>query len=164
MVPSGAENAAILPASPALRFARDCTESSGERKKPDALTQQRDRTIRTDPRESASGCTKESERGIEAVIIGFKPGSNGHAGLVGAVEFGIPGPDGSLAPIAWVSSLSDLERLALIEPGPTGDISFAHHHLGRRAVLAGQDLSPKAGRIRHARLVRWIDPLDVKAS
>ncbi len=70
VVPSGAENGAILPASPTLRIAPDCTETRGERKKPDAVTPQRGRTIRTDPRESASGCTKGNERGPSRIRTG----------------------------------------------------------------------------------------------
>lgn len=98
---------------------------------------------------------------FEAFITGFKPGSNGHSGLVGAVEFGVPGPDGLLLPIAWVSSLSDSERLFLTQAGSMSQPSLAHGCLGRRAIVAGQNLSAKAGRIRHARLVRWIDTIEL---
>ncbi len=70
VVPSGAENGAVLPASATLRFAPDCTETRGERKKPDAVNPQRGRTIRTNPREPASNCTKGKERGPSRIRTG----------------------------------------------------------------------------------------------
>jgi hypothetical protein len=98
---------------------------------------------------------------VEAFVTGFKPGTNGHSALVGAVEFGIRNPDGSTLPIAWVSSLSDDERSILTAAGLAGPVQMAQGHVGRRAIIAGQELSAKAGRLRHARLVRWVDPIDV---
>lgn len=97
---------------------------------------------------------------VEAFITGFKPGTNGHAALVGAVEFGVRDADGATVPIGWVSSLSDLERHLLTDPLSQGHSRLASRHLGRRAILAGQDLSARSNRIRHARLVRWIDPIE----
>jgi ATP-dependent DNA ligase len=97
---------------------------------------------------------------VEAFITGFKPGTNGHAGLVGAVEFGVRDAAGSTVPIAWVSSLSDRERHLLSGPRSFGYTGLESRHLGRRAILSGQDLSARSRRIRHARLVRWIDPIE----
>lgn len=97
---------------------------------------------------------------VEAFVSGFKPGNNGHTGMVGAVEFSTRHADGSSVPVAWVSSFSDRERFVLTDLSPNGDVRIASHHLGRRAVLAGQDLSARSRRMRHARLVRWIDPID----
>jgi ATP-dependent DNA ligase len=97
---------------------------------------------------------------VEAFVTGFKPGTNGHAALVGAAEFGVRDAAGSTRPIAWVSSLSDRERHLLTDPLANGHTRLASHHLGRRAILAGQDLSARSNRIRHARLVRWIDPIE----
>jgi integrase len=70
VVPSGAENGAIQPASATLRIAPDCTETRGERKKPDAVNPQRGKTIRTNPREPASNCTKGKERGPSRIRTG----------------------------------------------------------------------------------------------
>lgn len=106
------------------------------------------------------------KRGIEmeAFITGFKPGTNGHSHLVGAVEFGVRKPDGSTLWIAWVSNLSDADRFELTESPSARDVQLASHHIGRRAVITGLDQSAKAGRIRHARLVRWIDPIQVRTA
>ena len=87
---------------------------------------------------------------------------NGHAAMVGAVEFAIRDAEGSPVPIAWISNLSDSDRMALTETGMNGQPSMGIWHLGRRAVISGQDLSSRAKRFRHARLVRWIDPFRVK--
>ncbi|MBM3993442.1 MAG: hypothetical protein FJ303_04730, partial [Planctomycetes bacterium] len=70
VVPSGAENGAILPASGALRIAPDCTETREKRKRTDALTPERDRTIRTKTRHVASGCTNGNERGPSRIRTG----------------------------------------------------------------------------------------------
>jgi integrase len=70
MVPSGAENRAILPASATLRIAPDCTETRDERKRTDAVTPERTRTIRTDSHESASDCTNGNERGPSRIRTG----------------------------------------------------------------------------------------------
>ena len=96
---------------------------------------------------------------VEAFVTGFKPGTNGHAALVGAVEFGVRDADGSTVPIGWVSGLSDFERFELTETRLNGDVTIGPRHLGRRAIISGQELSARASRIRHARLVRWIDTL-----
>ncbi len=97
---------------------------------------------------------------VEAFITAAKEGRNGHSSSIGAVQFGVRRNDGSTIPIAWVSNLSDRERQLLIDPLSNGRPRLAPHHLGRRAVLAGQNLSARSNRIRHARLVRWIDPLE----
>lgn len=99
---------------------------------------------------------------VEAFVTGFKPGTNGHAAVVGAIEFAVRDAGGSPVPIAWVSNLSDSDRMALTETGMNGQPSMGIWHLGRRAVISGQDLSSRAKRFRHARLVRWIDPFQVR--
>jgi Phage integrase family len=70
VVPSGAENGAIQPASATLRIAPDCTVRRGKTKRTDALTPDRGSTIRTDPHQSASGCTKGDERGPSRIRTG----------------------------------------------------------------------------------------------
>lgn len=97
---------------------------------------------------------------IEAFVTDSKEGTNGHAGQIGAVQFSVRHSDDSTTPVAWVSSLSDRERFLLTDPQRNGHVRLAPHHLGRRAVLTGQDLSARSRRIRHARLVRWIDPIE----
>jgi ATP-dependent DNA ligase len=47
---------------------------------------------------------------VEAFVSGFKPGNNGHAGMVGAAEFSTRQADGPSVPVAWVSSWSNEER------------------------------------------------------
>jgi ATP-dependent DNA ligase len=47
---------------------------------------------------------------IEAFVSGFKPGNNGNATLVGAVEFAVRQANGCIKPVAWVSSWTDDER------------------------------------------------------
>lgn len=103
----------------------------------------------------------KKKRGIEveAFVTGFKPGNNGHAAMVGAIEFAVRDAEGSPVPIAWISNLSDSDRMALTEIGMNGQPSMGIWHLGRRAVISGQDLSSRAKRFRHARLVRWVDRL-----
>jgi ATP-dependent DNA ligase len=98
---------------------------------------------------------------VEAFVTGFKPGTNGHTGLVGAVEFSTRNPDGSTVPIGWVSGFADSERWALTEVDVNGCIGIAPDCLGKRAIISGEDFSARAQRIRHARLVRWVDPIDL---
>lgn len=92
---------------------------------------------------------------VEAFVTGFKRGTNGHAGLVGAVEFGIR-KNGSVVPIAWVTGWTDEDRLRMTQADSSGNVSLAPDYLGRRAVIFGQELSAKSYRIRHARIKRWL--------
>ena len=96
---------------------------------------------------------------VEAFVTGFKPGNNGHAGLVGALEFSVRQATGATVPIAWVSGFLDSERKSLSHYDRDGNLRLAPCHLGRRAVISGQQVSARSRRFRHARLVRWIDPL-----
>jgi ATP-dependent DNA ligase len=99
------------------------------------------------------------KRGIEAeaFVSGFKTGNNGHASMVGAVEFSIRQADGSSAPVAWVSSWSDQDRRSMTHVDPTGEVTLNPSYLGRLALIEGQDRSAKSRRIRHARLRLWLD-------
>ena len=94
---------------------------------------------------------------VEAFISGFKPGNNGHAGMVGAVEFSTRHADGNSVPVAWVSSWTEQERRALTSSDPTGKVVLNPSCLGKRALIEGLDHSAKARRIRHARIRRWLD-------
>jgi ATP-dependent DNA ligase len=95
---------------------------------------------------------------VEAVVTGFKPGTadRGNANLVGAVEFSIPEANDLPRPIAWVSSWTDEERQRMTSL-EDGAVILAADYVGRRAVITGQDIAGKSGRIRHARIVRWLD-------
>lgn len=93
---------------------------------------------------------------VEAYVSGFKLGHNGHAGMVGAIEFSTRMADGSTVPVGWVSGWSDKERLAMTLRDADGAIRLNPTILGRRAVLVGQDKSSKSRRLRHARLKTWI--------
>ena len=92
---------------------------------------------------------------VEAFVTGFKPGTNGHANLVGAVEFSVENADASRAAIAWVSSFSNEERLAMTTRDSSARVLLNPSFLGRRAVIAGQDRSAKSDRFRHARILKW---------
>jgi hypothetical protein len=89
-------------------------------------------------------------------VTGFKPGTTGkgNAELVGAVEFSVR--DGhALRPIAWVSNWTDDERRAMTNrenDATTLDPTV----IGKKAVIGGHDIAAKSGRIRHAKLIRWV--------
>ena len=102
---------------------------------------------------------RKREVRVEAFVTGCKPGTpgRGNADRVGAVEFGVREEDGTVRPVAWVSAWVDAERDALTVTGDDGTVTLNPAYLGRRAVLAGRDYSARARRLRHARLVRWLD-------
>ena len=61
----------------------------------------------------------------------------------------------ALKPVAWVSHWTDDERRAMT----SRDDDFATLDpavLGKRAVIGGHDIAAKSGRIRHAKLIRWV--------
>lgn len=94
---------------------------------------------------------------VVAEVSGFKAGSEGkgNADLVGAVEFSVR--DGNrLQPIAWVSNWTDHERRSMTRHDE-GVITLNPAMIGRKAVIAGHDIAVKSGRVRHAKLVRWVD-------
>jgi ATP-dependent DNA ligase len=94
---------------------------------------------------------------VEGFVTGFKPGTpnNGHAHLVGALEFSVRDSNETTRPIAWVSNWTDNERQAMTHHGPNGEVRLNPTYLGRRALIIGQDYSAKSNRLRHARLKRW---------
>ena len=94
---------------------------------------------------------------VEAFVTGFKPGTNGHAAMIGAIEFSVCQANRSSTPIAWVSGWSDQERGTMTRLDPTGKLFLNPSYLGRKAMIEGQDHSAKARRIRHARILRWLD-------
>jgi hypothetical protein len=93
---------------------------------------------------------------VEAIVSGFKPGSNGHADLVGAVEFSIRQSDGSSVPVAWVTGWTDAERKRMTQLDANGKVILSSPYMGRRAVIEGYDFSAKSRRIRHAKIQRWV--------
>jgi len=95
---------------------------------------------------------------VEAFVTGFKTGSadRGHRHLVGAVEFSVHRPDGSVRPVAWVSGFTDDERRAMTV-GENGSLRLNPAYLGRRAIVVGQDESARSRRLRHARLKAWVE-------
>ena len=97
---------------------------------------------------------------VEAFVTGFKPGSpkRGHSNLVGALEFSARNGDGNTRPIAWVSNFTDAERLAMTQHTAHDQPTLNPVHLGRRAIIAGQDQSMKSRRIRHAKIKKWLVP------
>ncbi len=94
---------------------------------------------------------------LEAFVSGFKPGNNGHSGLIGAVEFSTRKPDGSSRPVAWVSNWTEKERRDMSQVDGSGTVALNPAYLGRRAVIRGQGHSAKAERLRHARICSWAE-------
>lgn len=95
----------------------------------------------------------------EAIVTNWKPGNpeRGHARSVGALEFSSRQADGSIHPVAWVSSWSDAERQAMTQYTPEGQLQLNPAYQSRRARIVGHDHSAKAHRFRHARFVQWLD-------
>jgi ATP-dependent DNA ligase len=95
---------------------------------------------------------------IEAFVTGFKPGTpeRGHAHLIGAVEFSRHDSDGGIQPVAWVSGWTDAERQAMTIYDGAGNVHLHPSIRGRWARIAGQDLSAKSKRLRHAKMRRWL--------
>lgn len=93
---------------------------------------------------------------VEAFVTDCKAGNNGHTGLVGAIEFSSR-QDGRTIPVAWVSSFRDAERTAMTQIDTNGKPHLAPSFVGKRAVISGHALSARSNRLRHARLVRWIE-------
>ncbi len=102
---------------------------------------------------------RKRETTVEAFLSGFKPGTpgRGHEHQVGAVEFSLREANGSIRPIAWVSGWSDHDRRAMTSPGPGGTPRLSPAYLNLRALVTGQDEAARSGRLRHARLRRWLD-------
>src|SRR5262249_47885469 len=70
LVPGGAKNGAILPASPALQIAPVCTESGKLAESTDAVTLESAKAIRTALHESAPSCIDGSEKGPSRIRTG----------------------------------------------------------------------------------------------
>ena len=94
---------------------------------------------------------------VEAFVTGFKPGSNGHAAMIGAVEFSVCHANRFSAPIGWVSGWSDHERRAMTHLDSNGKVFLNPSYVGRKAIIEGHDQSAKVRRLRHARILRWLD-------
>jgi len=92
---------------------------------------------------------------VEAFVTGFKPGTNGHSSMVGAIEFGIV-QNGLAKPIAWVSNLPGETRQRMTRLDTAGKVVLAPGFLGRKALILGQDCAAKSGRLLHARIVKWL--------
>jgi len=101
------------------------------------------------------------KRSVEMVgfISGWKPGDpgNGHAHLVGAVEFSTQDAEGTARPVAWVSGWSDRDRQAMTRHAPDGSCQLDSAYLGRRARICGLEPSSRSQRLRHARFCGWLD-------
>ena len=102
---------------------------------------------------------RKRESTVEAFVTGFKPGTSGRGNekLIGALEFSVRHADGSVRPIAWVSAWSDPERARMTRTDGPGSALLDPAYLNRRAEIVGQDESARSGRLRHARLRRWLD-------
>ncbi len=94
---------------------------------------------------------------VEAFVTGFKPGTNGHAAMVGAVEFAVRDAEGSSVPIAWISNWKEQERRIMTYFNSAGEVVLNPSYVGRRAFIEGLDHAAKSKRIRHARMVKWLD-------
>ena len=102
---------------------------------------------------------RKRETTIESFVTGYKPGTSdhGHGHLVGAVEFSVREADGSARSIAWVCGWSDSERRDMTVATSSNSPLLKPDYLGRRALITGQEEAAKSGRLRHARLRRWLD-------
>lgn len=102
---------------------------------------------------------RKRETTVEAFVTGFKPGTpgHGHEEMVGALEFSTRHTDDTVRTIAWVSSWSDSERRTMTQTDRPGSPRLNPAYLGLRALINGHDESARSGRLRHARLQRWID-------
>lgn len=94
---------------------------------------------------------------IEAVVTGFKPGTKGKGNerLVGAIEFSTIDGNSGAKPIGWVSSWTDAERQAMTAQ-VGGLITLRPDFLGRKALIGGHDIAARSGRLRHAKLIKWV--------
>jgi ATP-dependent DNA ligase len=93
---------------------------------------------------------------VEAFVTGFKPGTNGHTGLVGAVEFStLDATNAAVIPIAWVSNWTDEERARMTRRhGDT--VTLDPTMIGKKALIGGHDIAGRSGRYRHAKIIRWV--------
>jgi ATP-dependent DNA ligase len=96
---------------------------------------------------------------VTAFVSDFKPGTpgRGNGELVGAVEFSCRQADGTVSPIGWISSWADAERRAMTTIDAAGRVGLNSEYLQKKAIITGQDLSARSRRLRHARLVCWLD-------
>ena len=96
---------------------------------------------------------------VTAFVSDFKRGTpdRGHGDLVGAVEFSCQQADGTVSPIGWVSSWTDAERRTMTAIDTAGRVGLNPDYLQKKAIISGQDLSARSRRLRHARLVCWLD-------
>ena len=101
---------------------------------------------------------RKRELSIETFVTGFKPGKPGRGNekLIGALEFSNRQANGAVRPVAWVSAWSDPERRTMTESNHPGSPRLNPAYIGRRALITRQEESAKAGRLRHARLRRWL--------
>jgi len=102
---------------------------------------------------------RKRELQVEAFATSCKAGAaeRGHADAIGAVEFSVRSTSGAVEPIAWICGWTDADRKAMLQRDASGAVRLNPAYLGRRAMIAGQDTSAKAKRIRHARIVKWLD-------
>lgn len=102
---------------------------------------------------------RKRETTVEAFVTGFKRGTpgHGHEDRVGALEFSTRHAGGSTQPTAWVSAWSHEERRAMTLSDLTDSPRLNPTYLGRRALITGQDEAVKSWRLRHARLLKWLE-------
>lgn len=101
---------------------------------------------------------------MEAFVTGFKTGTLGHAKLIGALQFSVRNGDGAVIPVAWVSNWTNADRDAMTHREVDGAVQLSVSFQGRRARITGQDESARSRRLRHARIVRWLDSEPPKQS
>jgi hypothetical protein len=98
---------------------------------------------------------------IDAYVTGFEPGDkdSGWSHLVGSLEFSVilRSADGITRQhaIARISSLPLEFREQITEAGPNGQPALASWAYNMVASLDGQDISARANRLTHARLLQW---------
>ena len=96
---------------------------------------------------------------VTAFVSNFKLGSpdRGNCDHIGALEFSCRNDDDTSTPIGWVSSWTDAERRAMTTIDDAGRVGLNPDYRQKKAIITGQDLSARSRRLRHARLVCWVD-------
>jgi len=145
VVPRGAENGAILPASPALQIAPNCTEgpreTCDEKKNPVAVTRQRDRTLHTDLHQSTPSCTRKGCRSTKARATGLEPATTGSTGAFSENRKG-PKPTGMCDSLRLSARFSSVFRCVYKSALFFGKSAFSIGRRGNFRARFCRDMEP----------------------
>lgn len=102
---------------------------------------------------------------IDAFVSGFEIGSDDTANenLVGSLDFSVYlVPSGEEHVIARCSNIPREMRQQMTVIGPDGKPTLDPSYYGKVAAIEGMDISSRAKRFQHARILRWRDGVDGK--